>query len=72
MRGWGRAPCSICGKMISSCGFGEWNHWRKHMRESGLTPPKYRSFDSGIGSVRWMQDQVFRVKAKGERERHGS
>lgn len=28
-----KSKCKICGKMISNCGFANWQHWQMHERE---------------------------------------
>ena len=45
MKKWfGKSPCRKCGRMISLCGFGQWQHdqWHKRQEEkdAALEPPQ--------------------------------
>ena len=62
---YGRGPCFICGKVISSAGFAQYNHKMMHVRRDEMT--KHMRELSGVKFLHYIP--IFEVTDKGRRAR---
>lgn len=60
----GVGPCRFCEKMVSSCGYGEWNHLRKHYREVfEKEPARFLGVTDLTGAIlRWQNGAIDKAR----------
>ncbi len=61
---YGRGPCFICGKVISSAGFAQYNHKMMHVRREEMTVTQRRASGKHL-----YYHPVFEMTEKGKRAR---